>query len=643
MNPHLISVRINEPQSREDDVKKIAYLVDLQTIHIIDLVSGQLIASISHDSKIDWLELSIRGNRLLFRDRKKQLFLYNIQKATKSTLLNFCSYVQWVPNSDVVVAQSRNNLCIWYSIDSPERVTLFPIKGDIHDIERVNGKTEVLVDEGVNTVSYTLDEDLIEFESALETRDYDRALNLLETLELTPETEAMWKSLSIVAFSDQNLAIAERCCAALGDIARSRYLQKINESTETMVDDIQKEFFIKSRLAILDREFTYAERLFLEQNEVQEAMDMYQGVHKWEEAIKVAEIKNHPDLDQLKKNYFQWLIDSGQEEKAGKWKEEENDLLGAINLYLKGGMPAKAAQVIRKGGYDFSLDLIEKIATTLFQNASFEEAGKLYEQLGNHEKALDSYKRGKAFRAAIDLSRIINPEQVVKLEENWGDYLSSQKQYDAAISHFIEAGKSVKAVDSAINAKQWKRAIAILDSLSSDAAKPYFIPIAKHFASVKDYENAEKYFVRAKRPQEAVDMYTKANRWDKAHSIAMSYMKREDVAALYISQAKELEAKGQLREAEELYITIGEPDLAISMFKNHKEYDHMIRLVTAHHKNLVAETHCFLAKSLESEANFKKAEYHYLEGNDWKSAVNMYCANSMYEEAHRVYKANQGS
>jgi len=54
--------------------------------------------------------------------------MYDIMTASKSTILNYCSYVQWVPDSDVVVAQNRNNLCIWYNIDAPERVTMFEIK-----------------------------------------------------------------------------------------------------------------------------------------------------------------------------------------------------------------------------------------------------------------------------------------------------------------------------------------------------------------------------------------------------------------------------------------------------------------------------------------------------------------------------------
>lgn len=84
----------------------------------------------------------------------RALHLYDIASATRTTLLSFSSYVQWVPNSDVVVAQNRSNLCVWYHIDAPERVTVVPIKGEVEDIERSGGRTEVVVDEGMNTVSY---------------------------------------------------------------------------------------------------------------------------------------------------------------------------------------------------------------------------------------------------------------------------------------------------------------------------------------------------------------------------------------------------------------------------------------------------------------------------------------------------------
>ena len=63
---------------------------------MLDLATGQGIAEISHDSKIDWLELNGRGNLLLFRDKRRQLHLYNIHKQERTTLLSYCNYVQWV-------------------------------------------------------------------------------------------------------------------------------------------------------------------------------------------------------------------------------------------------------------------------------------------------------------------------------------------------------------------------------------------------------------------------------------------------------------------------------------------------------------------------------------------------------------------
>lgn len=52
----------------------------------------------------------------------------------------------------------------------------------MESIERSEGKTEVLVDDGANTVSYNLDEALIEFGAALEYKGLDRAVEILEPL-----------------------------------------------------------------------------------------------------------------------------------------------------------------------------------------------------------------------------------------------------------------------------------------------------------------------------------------------------------------------------------------------------------------------------------------------------------------------------
>ena len=117
-----------------------------------------------------------------------------------------------------------------------------------------------------------------------------------------------------------------------------------------------------------------------------------------------------------------------------------------------------------------------------------EQAGDLYEKVHKNQEALQCYRKGSAYRRgllhnrfpfvlhditifkfstcyfyfsdgdsrykkmqlllienrlccpAVELARHAFPQDVVKLEEEWGDYLVQQKQLDAAINHFIEAG-----------------------------------------------------------------------------------------------------------------------------------------------------------------------------------------------------------
>ncbi|XP_064911402.1 intraflagellar transport protein 172 homolog isoform X1 [Columba livia] len=649
MSPHLVSVRINERRQRGmEENKRLAYLIDIKTIATVDLVGGYNAGTISHDSKIDWLELNETGHKLLFRDKKMRLQLYDIESSTKTTILNYCSYVQWVPGSDVVVAQNRNNLCIWYNIDAPERVTMFPLKGDIVDLERNDGKTEVIVSEGVNTVSYTLDEGLIEFGTAIDDGDYHRATAFLETLEMSTETEAMWKTLSRLALEARQLHIAERCFAALGNMAKARFLHETNtiadQAAQEHGGDGTDHYLVRARLAMLDKNYKLAEMIFLEQNATEEAMDMYQELHMWDECIMVAEAKGHPMLDKLRRGYYEWLLDTQQEEKAGEVQEGQGDYLAAINLYLRAGLPARAARLAM--GRDELLthgDVTNRVSVALVRAELYEQAGDLFEKVGNPRKALECYCKGSAFLKAVELARLAFPAEVVTLEEAWGDHLVQQKQLDAAINHYIEARCSIKAIEAALGARQWKKAIYILDLQDRQTAAKYYLRIAQHYAALQEYQAAEELYVKADQTKDAIDMYTQAGLWEQAHKLAIKCMSREDVSVLYITQAQEMEKQGKYKEAERLYITVNEPDRAISMYKQYKMYDEMVSLVTKYRKELLGDTHQHLAKTLEAEGCLQEAEYHYLEAKDWKAAVNMYRVNDMWEDAYRVAKAHGGA
>lgn len=197
-NPHLISVRLNERVQNLEN-KKLAYLLDLKTICIIDLLSGITIGQIQHDSKIDWLELNETSIKLLFRDKKQRLFLVDVTSAEKTCLFSGVSFVQWVTGSDVAVAQSSNNLVVWYNIELPDHPTIIPVRGEITEVVRENGKTEAIAQEGHSTLSYELDEGLVEFGTAINDNDYGRAVLFLETIGDKPEAEAMWHNLANIA------------------------------------------------------------------------------------------------------------------------------------------------------------------------------------------------------------------------------------------------------------------------------------------------------------------------------------------------------------------------------------------------------------------------------------------------------------
>ena len=79
-------------------------------------------STVNHKVAIDFLELNARGNIVVFRDKKRNLYLFDVTSQTKKSVLSYCGYVQWIPDSDVLVAQSRNKMCVWYNINAINQV-----------------------------------------------------------------------------------------------------------------------------------------------------------------------------------------------------------------------------------------------------------------------------------------------------------------------------------------------------------------------------------------------------------------------------------------------------------------------------------------------------------------------------------------
>ena len=96
----------------------------------------------------------------------------------------------------------------------------------------------------------------------------------------------------------------------------------------------------------------------------------------------------------------------------------------------------------------------------------------------------------------------------------------SIKQTQAAINHYIEAEKIQKAIEAAIAAREWNKAIQLLAHQTPEVARPYYRQIAKHYASIRQYDFAEKYYLKAALPVDAFEMYAQAGKWEHALRLA---------------------------------------------------------------------------------------------------------------------------
>lgn len=126
--------------------------------------------------------------------------------------------------------------------------------------------------------------------TAIHDTDYGRAVLFLENISNTVEAEAMWHNLSSIALKQHNLALAERCYAALGDVAAAHYLNETLKIGETYAKDHNDSpgncVEVWVRLAIFSGDLSAAENIYLEQGNIEGALEMYKKLHKWDDAIR---------------------------------------------------------------------------------------------------------------------------------------------------------------------------------------------------------------------------------------------------------------------------------------------------------------------------------------------------------------------
>lgn len=620
-------------RSNGSEMKRLAYLLDRNTVRIVNLVSNGEVVKMTHDNKITWLELSEDGGCLLFSDNRNGLYLINGSQSFE--IMSGMKYAQWVPNSTVIVAQSLQNLVVWYNAKEHTNSTTIPIRGEVVGIRRTSEETAVIVDEGVKRVEYHLEERLIRFGSALHDQRLADAVVALEPLGLTEDTQSMWKQLSGAALKQNQFSVAQQCFSMLRELPMVDMLQRINDAPKGTPDR-------QALVAILNRQLKRAEKIYLSHNMLHKAIWMYIEHNLWESALSLAEYRNFSRLEDLRKLYFSHLIETKQFGVAGEVKEAGGEHSQAISLYLQAGVPFKAAQVLLNSS-GANAESIDQVGEALEKQSFLEEAGDFYEQIGRYEKSLQCYIDAKQFDRAVDLSRATFPAQVVELEAMWGDHLMEKGQLDLACSHFIQAGQCEKAIECAIEGGKLAQATKYLKEYSNpeDSAQ-YYLKIAGQFQKRKEWGDATKYFAKAGCAEHAVRMYVENGEARLAHAVARKHLGESQLQTVFMELAGECESSGDLEKAENLYLQIGEHNCAVDMYSRARLYGKVIDIVSKYEREDLSDTYIHLAKQLENDGNLPKAEEFLLESGRWKLAVHMYRSRDMWDDAKRVAQEHGG-
>jgi intraflagellar transport protein 172 len=103
-----------------------------------------------------------------------------------------------------------------------------------------------------------------------------------------------------------------------------------------------------------------------------------------------------------------------------------------------------------------------------------------------------------------------------------------------------------------------------------------------------EFLKAEEHFILAKKPREAIDMYTHQQDWESAMRIAEQHDKSA-VSEIYDAQAKLYRSQKQFNQAEQLYLGAKRPEQAIEMYVEVNLFDDAVRIARIHCPRLLAQ------------------------------------------------------
>ena len=416
----LLSGRIHHV-SNDKTAKLLCYLLDTQTACVLDLNSKMNVCLVEHDSMITGLQLDPTGTKLLFKDSNNEVHLFDTISKNKQGLSRNAQFWGWVPESDVILCHSGECLKVWYSSDHLENWTSHPAKGKVVRISsEVEGETKAVLVDGNLEREIELDGVLIRFNFALKRRAFGKCLSILGE-DHSAKSSFHWKNLLKEALIAENYFVAEKCYAAMGDYSKQDFFRNVNKLQRK---GKEASWEVKVELALLRSQYRVAENLLVERDMRDRAMEVFQDMHRWEDAIRLG--KQTGQGGELETQFVNWLLESGQNLKAGEMLIKSGEVEKGVDLFIQEGLPGMAAKKMLEKRVKKDHRVWNKVEGECETKQLFWILAEVHLYRGKRRKALNAFIKGNHFARAVQLARKEQPEIVVGLHEKWGDHLHTQ-------------------------------------------------------------------------------------------------------------------------------------------------------------------------------------------------------------------------
>lgn len=630
----LLSGRVFPEKEASSQHRLLCYLLDTQTACLLDLNSKMNICLIEHDAMITGLQLDPTGWKVLFKDSNSELHLFDARTKTKVSLARTVRYWGWVPDSDVVVCHCAETLRVWYSSDHLQNWTSYPAKGRlVRLLSEPDGQTSAVFLDGNLEKQVELDSVLIRFNFALKRKDFGKCLAILGQ-DHSPESAFHWKNLLKVALEHKNYFVVEKCYAATGDYSKREFFRNVNKLQRK---GKEHSWEVKVELALLSGQYRVAENLLLERGMGERAMEVFQDMHRWQDAIRLA--RQTGQAGELERQFVDWLLESGQNLKAAEMLLDAGQVERAVELFTKEGLPGVGAKKMLQNKIARNHSAWTNVENACETKGLYWVLGEIHLYRDKRRKALNAFIKGNHFAKAVQLARKEQPEIVVGLHEKWGDWLRGQGELEEAVHHFIEARSVIKAVESSLDAGDWAGAIRLAEGLRGEEETRFRADIGRRLRERGHYSLAEKQLVKAGLTEEAVKMWLSAGRFTDAERLCKeTRLQQKQTRELFCAHAESMAEEGRLEDAEKVFLSLSLSDEAIRMYKRHSRWADMLRLFKRFRRENLADAHVLIGRRLEAEKDYAQAEEHFLRGGNWRLVLAMYESNGMVGESLRVLR-----